>query len=79
MVDPALVKSSNNKIIIYYNLYQDILTALADASINGLSMPCNEQRNGARAVERGVQWVCCPGAQFCGRGHGSPGNFVRLV
>jgi len=34
------VKGGNNKII-----YEDILTALADAT-NDLSMPCHEQRTG---------------------------------
>jgi len=38
------VKNGNNKII-----YQDILTALADAT-NGLPMPCHEQRTGAAIV-----------------------------
>src|SRR6218665_3765896 len=38
------VKSGNNKII-----YQNILTALADAT-NALPMPCLEQRTGAATV-----------------------------
>ena len=62
------VKSGNNKII-----YEDILTALADAA-NDLSMPCHEQRTGAATGDNCcLPAICLPGVVgVCHRGTAEP-------